>query len=342
MFMTYKSSIATLIVTAVSGNLLLASSGASKAEPEADTRHQAYITDIGRNDLTRCDVGKNGVLNSCTEGVAKSSFSRPTDIALQMNKNGTSYIFVVDWKSSQITRCEIGAKGNLNNCANNVPENKFDHPTGITFYQPNNGQNYAYITNAGSNDLTRCELSDKNTLTNCKKKFALVSNFHTPRDIQFHSVENGKTRSYTTNNSKNFLSSCVVNDNGGLVHCSKMFSGGNFDGPTGLHFHDFDGGKSYIYVTNDGGDNITRCELDKNGKFHNCETGVSDGDLSNPYDIVFHKAGNNQLYGYILNGMGDTITRCELNKDSYLSNCQQSSVGKIFSQPSTIVFTDDN
>ena len=338
--MQYSRLLSTRLLTVLGSSVVLfAGAGVAGYASNAGDPTYVYVTNTGADDLTRCQLNDKGGLEQCSRKLSSKHFNRPTDISFQTVADGTTYLYVVDSMSSQLSRCEVGEGDSINNCVKGFSGGSFEKPTGFVFHKAADDNTYVYVTNVASSDLTRCKLDKDGGIGDCNKDIIHDSGklFYFPRDTVFRTAADGTTYSYSPNQLDEDLTRCELGKHGQLSNCSKGFSNGSFDEPIALHFHTIDD-KTYLYVTNSLGNNITRCEFTASGGLKNCASGVSDGTYYSPQGIAVHKMADGTTYMYITNTRANDLTRCEIENNGDLTHCVKDFTKGSFKLPTGITF----
>jgi len=186
----------------------------------------AYILNAGNNTVTKCTIGNNGALGSCTEAAALNATqgSIPLGIAI----SGTNAYIAT--QSGAILRCAIGQDENLT-CAP-TGNGTFSNPYGITV----NGTR-AYIVNESTeaagyaSTITTCTIADGGTLGGCGPALANSAALSRANRIVFRGND-----AYITTRGNNSVMKCTVSTDaataGTLTGCSS--SNGGFPTATGI------------------------------------------------------------------------------------------------------------
>ncbi|MEM9243113.1 MAG: beta-propeller fold lactonase family protein [Pseudomonadota bacterium] len=188
----------------------------------------------------------------------------------------------------------------------------------------------AYITNAGNNTVSRCDVNSMTGfLSNC---VATGSGFSSPQSIVLY---NSINKAYIVNGSNSTVSVCDMNSStGALSNCQSTGSG--FSNPRSIVLYQ-NTLVNKAYVTNIGNNSVSVCDVnDVSGALTNC---ISTGSNFNvPQGLALFMNDTLQLYrAYIANTGDNTITMCKVDETTgAFFDCQNTGSGFNFSNPNRI------
>lgn len=130
-------------------------------QPEgiAFNANQAYITDVGLNQVIVCEQQTGGALALCADSGVGAIFSEPNAIAMSLaNVSGVPNAYITNGSLDSVTRCVLNATTGLFDSCGNSSASSITDPTGIAFGEFN-GLTYGYITNGSLNSVTQCSFN---------------------------------------------------------------------------------------------------------------------------------------------------------------------------------------
>jgi hypothetical protein len=310
----------------------------------------AWITNNDDNSLIVCSVNSDGSL-TCPNGyVSLNSIQQsnaPGGIAAQ-SFAGTDYIYVVLTGSNDIQQCKVGTSG-LVYCISaltNVSSNPFAQPNNIAFNLNDNGNVYAYVTDANVGEIYYCSIDQTSgQFEDCY--LAGPEGLNAPLGLAFANV-NGTTYAYITDTNYETIFQCEVQQPvtppnpqphpvASLCNCTD--AGIDIVPPYTHPVASANFNAAYVYVADALQNLIYQCELDNStGLFTSCvDAGSPSSFFHNPVTIDFSVV-DSTTYAYVTNGGNNTVTQCTVNPvtGKFSSVCQ---INPADATPNGITFT---
>lgn len=174
-------------------------------------------------------------------------------------------------------------------------------------------QQKAYVTNAGNNSLSVCDLA----FTTCSVDSD--GTFDSPKGV---AVNSAYTYAYIPNRLGNTVSICPVNLDGTLGTCTAA-TDSSFASPQGVTVNS---SASVLYVTNEGARTVSICPLASGGGSLSgtCTADSGNNTFNAPSSIVLNPSGT---YAYVANYDSNSVTVCQVNTSTGLfmdSTCAES------------------
>ncbi len=264
------------------------------------------------------------------------------DIAFQtVDSNVVAYL-TIEGAGSAILACDLDEEdASLALCLGTAGTLDSLIPRGIAF-QEIESNNYVYITDAGSSNISVC-LSDSSSglLSNCVTES--LPGVVSPKLLGLGTIEDN-IYAYMPHQSSSFVSKCEINLSNGLPDpYSCVDTASVFDAPIGLAFNN-----DIAYVTEGIKNRVVVCDLGSSNFFESCADSGVNAIFAEPAGITFATDGDDNVNAYITNaqsGDGDcdppnnSVSICSVNSETGLfTACDDSRVGSIFDEPTGIAF----
>ncbi len=266
----------------------------------------AYVTNEATGSVSQCSIDvSTGVLEGCFDSGAGDVFDTPENIAFFTSN--ALYAYVTDAGSSTpgVWQCNVNTTtGTLSSC---VRTTGFTAPNGIAF-STFGGTNYAYVTNATGDQVSRCAVSPSNgNLGSCVFTSVGIT-ISNPTGIA--AFQAGGNRYIYPVNTDGSIFQCRETTSTGQLYCIDSGLGTEFTAPQDLTFQTVSG-STYAYVTDPSVHTIFQCNVNSGtGGLSGC---VNAGPLgfSAPFDVAFGTV-TSTLYAYVSDVAYGTIFRCDV------------------------------
>jgi hypothetical protein len=166
-----------------------------------------------------------------------------------------------------------------------------------------------YFTNAASNSIEYCNVTNGGSVSNCQDTGG--SGFNFPLGIAF---QDGYL--YAANYQSNTVSVCAVNSDGTLSGCTSTGSG--FSGPMSVTLNS---AGTLAYITNNNGSGPTVCSVDVDGSLSACAPGFSG--IAGTAGITFLTGGQQ---AYMTASTTANLYLCTVAADGTFSECTNTGI----------------
>lgn len=247
----------------------------------------------------------------------------------------TTYGYIVNSGSGEVTVCVDGGSGGLQNCDDSGVGAEFSIPSQVAIPdQTFGGNTYAYVTNVYTQNVSQCELNTVDgTFVICDDSGAGAV-FPSPYSMAFETVDS-TLYAYVTSAITADVTKCTVNaSTGAFSGCVTAIDAPILSSPRGLAQITLSD-NLYTYITNRSAGTVTQCFVDPTSALLvNCFDSGAGAAFTTPENILFH-GGDTEVYAYITDSTYDTdggVWSCVVNSSTgQFSDC--TSTGSGFSTP---------
>jgi 6-phosphogluconolactonase (cycloisomerase 2 family) len=287
----------------------------------------AYIANRGNATVTVCPVENDGTFGSCQASSGNGTFDGPT--AITTNTLGT-VLYVVNNFNSTVSVCPISSEGVIGTCTASSAGGTLSAPNTIAI-EP--AGNYLYVSNAGTGNLTICQLDYAGAIGTCQSEI-----YEGNSGATFNQL--GSLIYYIAGD-RTYVEYCSLNADGTYNEpCSSSTASGTLVNALGISFNN---SYQFLYfaVTNDS--TLSVCPINSDGSLGTCFIDNGGGTFDFP---VGGKTGpfmtSSTGFGYIPNGLTNTISICTIQDDGSLDSCGTDNADNTLNNPRSIVITPQN
>lgn len=228
-----------------------------------------------------CNINTNGSFSNCLPTASLPPVGSWQARGIAFATFNTQYAYIVDPGNNLVFQCAVNSTGDFSNCQQSPLSTLA--PFGIAFVTNVNGDQHAYIADAGSGsgfgDVLLCSMQNDGSFNTCTQTPLSGAPNWIPFAVAFTTV-NGTQYAYVADNgtgTPGHVYRCTLNNDGSFANSSCIQTPANDSSlsnwyPYYIAFQTVNGTK-YAYVVNSSGSsigNIYRCLVDNNGLLMNC------------------------------------------------------------------------
>jgi 6-phosphogluconolactonase (cycloisomerase 2 family) len=272
----------------------------------------AYATNFDDDTVSQYQLGSDGSLTAIAQPTV-STGHEPFSISVEPTGE---YVYVSNWGSSNISQYKIQSNGSLM-ALGNGPVTSGHFPNAVTI-DPNN--KFAYVANLGDSTVSQYEIGldgqlqpmGKPTVPSGANPASLIV---TPND-KFAYVANFGINDVTPPPGPSTISQYSIGADGSLTELSSAAVSGS--GPNAFAI---DPSSAYLYVANQGDNNIGQYTINGNGTLSpmgpaTVHSGMSTSTNTKPVGLTIDQAGH---YLYVANQGDNSISQFTLGAGGDLS-----------------------